>query len=157
MARYLMHVRTPMPPAEAFAYMADLTNFAEWDPGVDRSEQVQGDGPGPDAAFEVAVKAVGRSITLRYDIVSYDAPTTVVAFAESSLLTSRDTITVEPDGSGSGSGSGSVVTYDAVLKLKGLLGLADPLLGLSFQRIGDRAGAGLVAALEGERIAEPVS
>ena len=29
MARYLIHIRTPMPPAEAFAYMADLANFAE--------------------------------------------------------------------------------------------------------------------------------
>jgi len=153
MARYLMHVRTPMPPAEAFAYMADLTNFAEWDPGVDRSEQVQGDGPGPDAAFDVAVQALGRSITLRYDTITYEAPTTLVAFAESNVLTSLDTITVEPDSSG----SGSVVTYDAVLKLKGLLGVADPLLGLSFKRIGDRAGAGLVTALAGERIPEPVS
>jgi len=153
MARYLVHVRTPMAPAEAFAYMADLTNFAEWDPGVDRVDQVQGDGPGPDASFDVAVKALGRSITLRYDIVSYDAPGTVVAFAENSLLSSRDTVTVEKDQAG----SGSVVTYDAVLKLKGLLGLADPLLGLSFKKIGDRAAAGLVSALSGERVAEPAS
>ena len=151
MARYLVHVRTSMPPAEAFAYMADLTNFAEWDPGVDRAVQVEGDGPAPGAAFDVAVKAVGRSITLRYEIVSYDAPDTFVAFAENSLLTSRDTITVRPDG------SGSVVTYDAVLKLKGVFGLADPLLGLSFKQIGDRAAAGLTTALAGERVAEPVS
>lgn len=149
MARYLMHVRTPMPPDEAFAYMADLSNFAEWDPGVDRVEQVQGEGPGPRASFDVAVKAFGRSISLRYDTVRYQPPATVVAFAESSLLTSRDTITVEPDG------QGSIVTYDAVLKLKGLLGLADPLLGLSFEQIGDRAGVGLVAALDGERVMEP--
>jgi carbon monoxide dehydrogenase subunit G len=149
MAHYLMHVRTPMPPAEAFAYMADLTNFAEWDPGVNHVNQVRGHGAGPDAAFDVAVKAVGRSITLRYDTVKYDAPTTVVAFAENSLLTSLDTITVTPDG------SGSIVTYDAVLKLKGVLGLADPLLGFSFKKIGDRAGAGLVKALAGERVMEP--
>jgi carbon monoxide dehydrogenase subunit G len=151
MARYLMHVRTPMPPGEAFAYMADLSNFAEWDPGVDSVEQVQGDGPGPQASFDVAVKALGRSITLRYDTITYEPPVTVVAFAESSLLTSHDSITIEPDG------SGSIVTYDAVLKLKGLLGLADPLLGLSFKRIGDRAGAGLVSALGGERVVEPAS
>jgi hypothetical protein len=148
MARYLMHVRTPMPPAEAFAYMADLNNFAEWDPGVDRVDQLQGEGGGPGAAFDVAVKAFGRSITLRYDTLTYDAPTTVVAFAESSLITSLDTITVKPDG------SGSIVTYDAVLKLKSVLGLADPLLGLSFKKIGDRAGAGLVKALAGERVLE---
>jgi hypothetical protein len=149
MARYLVHIRTSMPPTEAFAYMADLTNFAEWDPGVDQAAQVEGDGPGPDAAYDVAVKAAGRSITLRYDITSYDAPDSVVAFAENSLLSSHDTITVRPDG------SGSIVTYDAVLKLKGVFGLADPLLGLSFKRIGDRAAAGMIAALEGERVSEP--
>ena len=145
MARYLVHVRTPMPPADAFDYMADLRNFATWDPGVDRVDQVRGDGGGPDAAFDVAVKVVGRSVSLRYDTVTYDAPTTV-AFAESSVLTSRDTITVAPDG------SGSIVTYDAVLKLKGPLGVADSLLARTFQRIGDRAAAGLVTALAGERI-----
>ena len=150
MARYLVHVRTPMPPAEAFAYMADLTNFAEWDPGVDRVDQVHGQGSGPDAAFDVAVKAFGRSITLRYDTVTYEAPNTVVAFAESSLLTSLDTITVTPDD------AGSIVTYDAVLKLKGPFALADPLLGLSFKKIGDRAAAGLETALAGQRIVASV-
>ena len=34
MARYMTRVRTDMAPSEAFAYMADLRNFAEWDPGV---------------------------------------------------------------------------------------------------------------------------
>ncbi|MDJ0767477.1 MAG: SRPBCC family protein [Ilumatobacter sp.] len=151
MARYVVHVRTPLPPDEAFAYMADLTNFATWDPGVERVDQVDGDGAGPDASFDVAVKTVGRTMTLRYDTVTYDAPDTVVAFAENGLLSSHDTISVEADG------SGSVVTYDAVLKLKGLLRLADPLLGLTFDRIGDRAAAGLIEALEGERVPEPAS
>jgi len=148
MAHYLVRVRTPMPPDEAFAYMADLRNFAEWDPGVDRVDQVEGDGPGLDTSFDVVVKTFGRSITLRYDTVAYDALNEAVAFAESNLLTSRDTITVRADG------SGSIVTYDAVLKLKGLLGLADPLLGLSFKQIGDRAAAGMIAALQGERAME---
>jgi hypothetical protein len=137
-----------MPPDEAFAYMADLRNFAEWDPGVDRVDQVEGDGPGLGTSFDVVVKTFGRSITLRYDTVAYDAPNEAVAFAESSLLTSRDTITVRADG------PGSIVTYDAVLELKGLLGLADPLLGLSFKQIGDRAAAGMIAALDGERAKE---
>ncbi len=148
MARYVVHVRTPMPPTQAFAYMADLTNFAEWDPGVDRVEQVEGRGPGPGATFDVAVKVPGRTMTLRYETTAFDATsTTMTAFAENALFTSEDTITVVADG------DGSVVTYDAELKLKGLLGLSDPLLGLTFDRIGDRAASGLVAALAGERIA----
>jgi carbon monoxide dehydrogenase subunit G len=148
MARYIVHVRTPMPPAEAFDYMADLTNFAEWDPGVDRVEQVEGDGAGLDAAFDVAVKLPGWTMTLRYDTVAFDeASTTMTAVAQNALLTSEDTVTVEADG------SGSIVTYDAELKLKGLLGLSDPLLGLTFNQIGDRAAAGLIEALAGDRVA----
>ncbi|HSM65648.1 MAG TPA: SRPBCC family protein [Ilumatobacteraceae bacterium] len=148
MARYVVHVRTPMPAAEAFEYMADLRNFAEWDPGVDRVEQVTGDGGGPGAAFDVSVKVPGRTMTLRYDTIAFDAAsTTMTAFAENAWLTSEDTIIVESDG------DGSIVTYDAVLRLKGLLGLSDPLLRLTFGQIGDRAAAGLVDALAGERVA----
>jgi carbon monoxide dehydrogenase subunit G len=147
MARYVVQVRTPMPRAEAFAYMADLRNFAEWDPGVDWVEQVEGDGPGPDAAFDVAVKVPGRTITLRYETTAFDDDaTTMTAFAENAFIASEDTITVQADG------DGSIVTYDAELTLKGPLGLSDPLLGLSFNQIGDRAAAGLVDALAGQRV-----
>jgi hypothetical protein len=152
MARYLIHVRSPMPPAEAFAYMADLRNFVDWDPGVGRVEQVRGAGPSPDAAFDVGVKLPGWTMTLRYDTVTYDeAATTVTVFAENAWLTSEDMITVEPDG------DGSIVTYEAVLRLKSLLGLSDPLLALTFNQIGGRAAAGLVDALAGERIAAPAA
>lgn len=152
MARYVARVRTPMPPTEAFAYMSDLTNFAEWDPGVARVEQVAGHGAGPDAAFDVAVVLPLGTMTLRYETISYDRDgTTMTARAENLLLTSEDTITVHADG------DGSIVVYDAELKLRGPLGLSDPLLGLSFGRIGDRAARGLVEALAGERLPAPTS
>ena len=50
-------------------------------------------------------------------------------------------------------GGGSLVTYDAELTLKGLLGLADPLLAMAFERIGRRAERGLVDALGGQTVA----
>jgi hypothetical protein len=152
MARYVVHVRTPKPPAEAFAFMADLTNFADWDPGVARARQVVGDGPGVGAAFDLAVRLPVGTTTLTYETTAYDDDgwtTTVVA--SNLLLTSEDTITVEADG------DGSIVTYDAELRLNSVLGLADPVLGLTFDRIGDRAAAGLVEALSGERVPEPAS
>ena len=151
MARYVVHVRSPQPPEASFAYMADLSKFAEWDPGVVSVEQSEGDGPGLDAVFDVVVKGVGRPLTLRYRTTTYDPPSLIVARAQSTLLTSLDTISVRADG------TGSVVTYDAELTLNGLLGLADPLLGLSFKRIGDRAAAGLIGVLDGERVTEPGS
>ena len=126
--------------------MADLRNFAEWDPGVVAAEQVEGDGPGPDSSFDVTVDGVREPMTLRYETITYDAPTEMVARAESSTLTSVDTITVEPDE------DGSIVTYDAELTLNGALRFADPVLGVAFKRIGDKAAAGMITALDGEEI-----
>ncbi|HEU5301172.1 MAG TPA: SRPBCC family protein [Acidimicrobiia bacterium] len=151
MARYVVHVRTPRPPADAFAYMADLRNFAEWDPGVTAVDQTEGDGPGPGAVFAVTVKAFPKPLVLRYRTTSYEPPTSVVADAQSRSLRSLDTITVRADG------AGSIVTYDASLTLSGILGLANPLLGLVFSRIGDRAAAGLLRVLDGERVDEPLA
>ena len=36
MARYLTTVPTPLSAVDAFAWMADITHFAQWDPGVKR-------------------------------------------------------------------------------------------------------------------------
>jgi hypothetical protein len=145
-ARYVVHARSPKSQAEAFAYMADLSNFAAWDPGVVRVEQVAGKGAGPDAVFDVDVKSVGKPLTLRYRTTFHDSPKTVVVRAQSRLLTSLDTISVRADG------TGSIVTYDAELSLNGIFGVADSLVRLAFNRIGDRAAVGLVKALEGERL-----
>ncbi len=124
--------------------MANLANFAEWDPGVVRVEQSEGDGPGPSAVYDVTVK--GLRTPLRYRTTRFEPPNSIVVRAESRFLTSLDTITVESDG------VGSIVTYDAELTLNGPLGLAGPLLRLTFRQIGDRAAAGLVRVLNGERL-----
>ena len=145
MARYFTRVQTPWPAERAFAYVADLRNFAEWDPGVTAVEQLTGDGPGPDAAYSVTVTGAVRPMTLRYETTAYDPPRRIEVRAESSSLLSIDVVTVEPVTDG----AGSIVTYDATLTFRGLARLADPLLALGFRRIGDRAAAGLRTALEG--------
>lgn len=150
MARYVAHVRSPMSVEAAFAYMADLTNFEKWDPGVISATQAHGDGPEPDAAFDVKVKAGPRPLTLRYRLTTFEAPNLVVAKAKSTLLTSLDRIEVRPHGE-----TGSIVTYDAELTLNGPLSLADPLLERAFEGIGERAADGLVEALNGTRIEQP--
>ena len=62
--------------------------------------------------------------------------------AETPTVVSEDTITVSALPS-----SGTQVTYDARLRLRGALRIADPVLGLLFRRVGDRAKAGLAATL----------
>ena len=143
MAKYVTTIETPMPADEAFAYMADLRNFEEWDPGVQTSKQVEGAGPGPDAEYDVTVDAPGKGLTLRYRTTEYDAPNACTVKASSTMFTSLDRITVEP------TGSGSLVTYDAELTLNGPLGLFDFALKPQFRKIGKRANDGLLAALDG--------
>ena len=126
-----------MTPQEAFAYMADLGNFVEWDPGVKAVRQVEGSGGGPDAVFDVTVVAPGPDLTLRYVTEEHDAPHNLLVVARSSVFTSIDRITVEPDG------TGSLVTYDADLRLNGVLRVGDLGLRLVFGQIGNRAAAGL--------------
>ena len=146
MARYVTRVKTPLAASAAFDYVADLTNFAEWDPGVGRSVQVEGDGAGLGAAYDVTVAAVPRDLTLRYEVVEHDPPRTCLVVARSAVFTSTDRISVVPDG------DGSIVTYDAELTLNGPLGLFDPVLRLAFGRIGDRAAAGLRRVLDGTAV-----
>ncbi len=71
--------------------MADLTNFAEWDPGVVSSVQVEGDGIELDAGYDVTVRGFRGPMTLRYRVTELDAPRRLVARAKTSLLTSDDT------------------------------------------------------------------
>jgi carbon monoxide dehydrogenase subunit G len=144
MAHYSTTIASPLTPAAAFAYMADLRNFADWDPGVRGVNQIRGDGAGDGATFDVVVAgAAGRNMTLRYVTTRYEPTSTIQAEARSRAFTSIDVV---PDG------TGSRVTYDADLRLNGPLALFDPALKLLFKRIGDRAAAGLATALDGRRV-----
>lgn len=145
MATYVTTIRTPRPADAAFAYMADLRNFEEWDPGVRSSVQVVGDGPGPDAEYDVTVDAPGRALTLRYRVISHVPPRSITVTASSRMLTSSDRIDVTPDG------DGCRVRYHAELTLNGPLGVFDAFLKGPFRKIGERANRGLMRALDGEQ------
>lgn len=124
--------------------MADLRNFAEWDPGVQAVRMVAGEKPGPGAVSEVDVRAARGVVTLRYEVIDWEAPVRVVVRAETPALTSLDEIIVSP------TPEGAIVTYDADLSLRGALRIANPVLGIAFGRIGDRAAAGLRRVLADE-------
>lgn len=142
MPRYLTSVTTPLPPEEAFGYMASFDNVAEWDPGVRRAERIGTGEPGLGSRFRVVVSSAGREMTLQYEITEFDPSRQVVLLAETATLRSLDRITVQPGP------DGTTVTYDARLELLGVLRLFNPALALVFNRIGDRAAAGLRRALQ---------
>jgi Polyketide cyclase / dehydrase and lipid transport len=143
MARYVTRVRTSRPREEVFAYMADLRNFAAWDPSVRGVAQVEGYGGGPGTVFDVTVRG-RRDRVLRYRTVAFDPPHEVLVVAETRALRSKDRIVVDADG------TGAIVTYDAVLRFTGLLRAGGAVLYFVLRRIGDRASTGLCRALDGE-------
>jgi hypothetical protein len=142
MARYTTTVESRLPPAEAFAYMADFANARYWDPSVTEARR-EGDGPiGLGTAFALVARFAGRDVPLTYKIATYEPPRLVVLEAENPRFVSRDTITVE-----AAPGGGSTVSYDAVLAFNGVGRLFDPVMQRIFNGVGAKATAGMQAAL----------
>ena len=141
MARYLATADSPREQEDVFSYLADFSTTQEWDPGVAEAQRMDDGDLGEGSEFRVVADFMGRRTPLTYVVTDYDAPHSITLRGENATVVSLDTITFARHA------GGTRVTYDADLRLKGPLGLADPLLGLVFDRIGDRAVAGLRAAL----------
>ena len=141
MARYRASIETSWTPEQAFAYLSDFSTSSEWDPGVVEAARVGAGVVGMGTEFRLVAKFLGRETSITYRIVEYDSPNAVTFVGENASAVSRDRITFQPIP------AGTRVTYDAALELKGLLRLADPLLSLAFNRVGDRALVGLREAL----------
>ena len=125
-------------PAQTFRYMANFSNSAEWDPGVDRAEQLTDDPLAVGARFAVVAKFLGRKIKRTYETVALDPPRRVLFRAESGTVVSLKEMTFEPTAVG-----GTVVTYVADVQLKGAMRLAAPVASFAFRRTGDRARNGM--------------
>jgi len=138
MARYSTTVQSNKSREEAFAYLANFANAAEWDPGVVSGEVLSGEPLGLGTTFRLMCRYFGRQFPLEYRIIAFEAPSKVKFEANRGSISSVDEIrfvTVS---------EGTAVTYDANLHLSGFLGrLMDPLVALAFQRIGGKAAAGL--------------
>jgi carbon monoxide dehydrogenase subunit G len=153
MAHYTASIETPRPLAETFAYLSDFSTTEQWDPGVVEAERL-GDAPvGPGTEFRLVAEFLGRRTALTYRIVEFEPRNAVTLRGENATVVSLDRITFEP------SDGGTRVTYDADLALKGPLRIADPLLGLAFDRVGDRAleGLGEVLGTRGPARLPPLS
>jgi carbon monoxide dehydrogenase subunit G len=137
MASYRATIDTPRERQDVFAYISDFSTTQEWDPGVVEAERLNDAAVGEGTEFRLVAEFLGRETALTYRIVEYDPPHAVTFCGENAAVISNDRITFEAVG------EGTRITYDAELMLKGPLRLADPLLGLAFNRVGDRALAGL--------------
>jgi hypothetical protein len=138
MAHYVATIPSSLSAEAAFAYMCDLRNFAEWDRGIKKVEQVKGDGPGLGAVCDITVRgAGGRDDVLRYETLEFEVPRTILVKGRNNKFTSIDRVTVTP------TATGCDVTYDAILTANGIYFFMNFALGRVFQKVGDAAVAGL--------------
>lgn len=160
MAQYQATIVAPIEISEAFDYLARFSSTAEWDPGVQEAEMVTPEPVGLGSAFRVVATFAGRKLPLRYEVTEFDRPYRVTVRAENGSTISEDTITFTPvdrraDDHDGSDGPRTEVRYDADLQLKGPFKVLAPVLGIMFDRIGDRAAGGLRAALLDRADAHP--
>jgi carbon monoxide dehydrogenase subunit G len=135
-------LETPLGREASFAYVADWSRQAEWDPNTTSAARI-GDGP-PEvgARYALEVKMGGRTVPMEYRITELVAPERVVLVGEGSGVWTEDTITFTE------AASGTRVDYEAEIKLSGLLGLVQPLLGRAFDGIAKGAAEGMKRELD---------
>jgi hypothetical protein len=148
MARYTATLETPRARRGVAAYLTDFSTTQEWDPGVVEAGRLDAGPLAVGSRFRVVARFLGRRAELTYEIVRHTPDEQVTLRGESATVVSLDTMRFSdtPDG-------GTRVSYDAELTLKGPLRPLDPLLRLAFNRVGDRAAAGLRSALAAQQAA----
>lgn len=138
MARYKATVPSVRTQQDTFDYLARFSNTKDWDPSAKRGRDLQDGGPVKvGSRFSLDFAIAGRTTELLYEVTEYDRPDHVRLFCDVGWFTSDDTIEV------AAKGDETEVTYTAIVKMKGVLGLLDPIMQLGFNRAGAKAAEGL--------------
>lgn len=141
MAWFRAEIEVPRPVEEVFGYLAEFQNAAEWDPGIVSAHKLDEGPVRMGTRFEVVSRFLGRDVRLVYAVTQLDPPSRLVLEGEADTVVSVDTLTfAKTDG-------GTRLVYDANLRLKGWLYVADLPLHLVFQWLGRNAARGLEEAL----------
>ena len=141
--RFSEQIVVSLPPADAFAYIAEFENTAEWDPGIAESRKLT-DGPvRVGSQFDVVAVFRGKRQRFRYTVTELEDGRRIVLEGDGDKATSVDEITVEPKG------EGARISYAAEVRLKGIRRVAEPLLKPMLAKTGSEALAGLEQKLNG--------
>lgn len=135
-------ITTRLPIDEAFAYVADFANSQDWDPGVASAERIDSGPVGVGARYRLGIRRGSRISPMEYEISLFEAPRRVVLVGEGSGVSAVDDIRFsESDGR-------TVIDYTADIRLDGLLRLAQPFMGGTFERIATQAAEGMQRTLD---------
>jgi len=143
--RVSKEIQVSAPQDEAFAYVADFANSADWDPGVATAKKVT-EGPVREGTeFDLVALFRGKRHLFHYVVSEFEPERRLVLSGEGEKAGSVEEITFEP------TGAGTRIRYVADIKLKGIARVAEPLLGRTMNRMADDALAGLKSVLDRPR------
>ena len=129
----------PRPLEEVFAYVADFSSTAEYDPGVVRAERLDPVAEG--ARFMVHARFMGRTLPMTYVLETYRPCEQLIFRGDSAGARAKDDIRFESiEG-------GTRIHWTLELELLGPGRLIEPLLRRPLLRLGARALDGLAARL----------
>lgn len=142
MAMLRERIETSLPIEEAFAFIADFGNAAQWDPGVASSEAIDGGPVGVGSRYRLGIRMGGRVVPMEYRVTAWEPGRRVVLAGTGSGVEAIDEIVFEP------TPSGTRIDYVADIRLRGWLRLAAPFAGGAFARIAREAREGMQGALD---------
>lgn len=129
-------------PAVVVGYLKDFSNAEEWDPGTESCTRTDTGPVAVGSTWHNVSKIAGVSTELDYRLESL-TDDTIVFTGHNETATSTDTITVVPNPEG----SGSRVTYEADIEMKGMAKLADPIMKVVFEKVGNDTEDDMVTVL----------
>jgi len=140
--KYTREIEVTGEPADVFTYLADFSHTAEWDPGVEESRRLTDAPTRVGSRFELIASFRGNRQRFEYVVTDYDEPRRIALRGEGQKAVSDDVIMV------SGGAAGRTrIAYEADIRLKGVLRVAEPFLRGTFTKMGDDALEGLKAKL----------
>lgn len=108
-------------PEDVFAFVADPTNDALWQSGVEESEILDGEGVRVGSKFRSVGRLLGRKMEFTLEVTQHDPPKVIAVKTVDGPFSYTGRYTVEPEGDG------------CRLKVSG----EAPSLGVFFGKVGD--------------------
>jgi uncharacterized protein YndB with AHSA1/START domain len=132
------------PPDVVFDYLADVARFPQWQPAIERAEQIT---PGPLAVgtqLRLVVRGPTGPTEVLGEIVAIDRPSLIA------IRTLSGPAAVEARCTLAGEGDGTRAAFSASIELKGLLRFAEGAARGMIERELPRALADLARRIESE-------
>lgn len=134
-------IETTLEREAAFAYIADWSLQAEWDPNTVSAARIGEGGPDVGARYALEVKGFRSPMAMEYRITELVAPERLVLIGEGSGIWTEDILTFAE------TEAGTKVDYQAEIKLNGVLKLVQPFLGRYFDGVGQGVVVGMTREL----------